>query len=57
MLSPVDDDIFAEWVFGGATCWSKNVLNEFKFDEWFSGYGFGEDLDFSYRVGKNINLL
>ncbi|TBR16914.1 glycosyltransferase [bacterium] len=56
MLSPVRNDIFTDWIFGGATVWRRKILDEFKFDEWFGGYGFGEDLDFSYRVGKKYKL-
>ena len=31
-------------------------MDEFCFDEWFRGYGYLEDLDFSYRVGKTFGL-
>src|SRR4030042_1448614 len=37
--------------------WRKKVFNEFTFDEWFSGYGHCEDLDFSYRVGKKYKMF
>lgn len=48
--------INVEWLHGGATFWSKNVLEEYKFDEWFSGVGYFEDIDFSYRVSRKYPL-
>lgn len=44
------------WLCGGATVWRKKIFDKFDFDEWFAGYGIGEDLDFSYRVSKFYNL-
>jgi GT2 family glycosyltransferase len=34
----------------------RSVLREYRFDEWFSGYGFLEDQDFSYRVSRRHRL-
>ena len=56
MLSPVDDSIFTDWIFGGATVWRREIFEKYHFDEWFEGYGYGEDLDFSYNVGKKYKL-
>ncbi|HQP11132.1 MAG TPA: glycosyltransferase [Candidatus Omnitrophota bacterium] len=56
MLSPVDDSIFTDWIFGGATVWRREIFRRYRFDEWFEGYGYGEDLDFSYNVGKADKL-
>ena len=56
MLSPVDDSIFTDWIFGGATVWRREIFKRYRFDEWFEGYGYGEDLDFSYNVGKTYKL-
>jgi glycosyltransferase involved in cell wall biosynthesis len=56
MLSPVDDSIFTDWIFGGATVWRREIFRHYRFDEWFEGYGYGEDLDFSYNVGKAYKL-
>jgi glycosyltransferase involved in cell wall biosynthesis len=44
------------WLFGGATVWRKEVFNEFKFDPWFQGHGYLEDLDFSFRVGEKYKM-
>ena len=32
------------------------ILKEFEFDEWFSGTGYNEDVDFSYRVSREYAL-
>lgn len=56
-LFPVGEDTRVEWLLGGATIWRKGVFDQFKFDEWFTGYSFVEDLDFSYRVGRKYKLL
>lgn len=45
-----------QWLYGGATFWKIDVLKEFVFDEWFSGIGYCEDLDYSYRVAKKYKL-
>lgn len=45
-----------EWLYGGATLWRWEVVQEFKYDEWYIGHGFLEDLDFSYRVSRKHDL-
>jgi hypothetical protein len=32
-------------------------VNEFKYDEWFQGYSYYEDIDYSYRVGRKYKLI
>lgn len=53
---PAEVDLETEWLCSGATVWRKEILDEFKFDEWFSGYGVVDDVDFSYRVSKRYKL-
>lgn len=55
-IRPYKTTIKTKWLYGGATFWHRNVLNEFKFDEWFSGVGYCEDLDYSYRVSHKYEL-
>lgn len=55
-IRPFESSVNVEWVYGGATFWKKEILDEFKFDEWFSGVGYCEDLDFSYRVSRKYPL-
>ncbi len=35
----------------------KEVFEEFAFDEWFHGYSYQEDDDFTYRVSRNHKFL
>jgi len=55
-LSPADSDFDCEWLCGGATVWRREVFNSFYFDEWFAGWAYHEDADFSYRVAKHYRL-
>ncbi len=45
--------LYTKWLPSTCTFWRSFVFNFFKFDEWFSGYGYLEDVDFSYTVYKN----
>ena len=57
MLDKVKKNTYTKWLPGGVTVWRKNIFDEFKFDENIKGYGYIEDLDFSYRVGKKYKLV
>jgi GT2 family glycosyltransferase len=57
LMCPAEQDMDAQWLFGGATVWRRNIFREFLFDEWFEGTGLCEDLDFSYRVGRKYRLM
>jgi glycosyltransferase involved in cell wall biosynthesis len=46
-----------EWLSGGTTFWHIDVLKNYKYDEWFEGTGYFEDVDFSYRVSRDHALL
>ena len=56
MYRDIDSTVEVEWLSGGVTFWKKKALDEFKFDEWFSGTGYMEDIDFSYRVSRKYSL-
>lgn len=51
-----NENMYTEWLCGGATVWRKQVFEEFRFDEWFKGYALYEDADFSYRVSLKWKL-
>jgi glycosyltransferase involved in cell wall biosynthesis len=55
-IRPVNKDQDVEWLYGGATFWKSDIFKEFSYDEWFSGTGYYEDIDFSYRVGQKYRL-
>jgi GT2 family glycosyltransferase len=56
MIGTVAETMPTAWLPSGAVVWRREVLRRLKFDEWFSDYGYLEDLDFSYRVGKSLVL-
>lgn len=53
----VEQDIRTDWLYGGATFWSADVFKKFQFDEWFFGTGYMEDVDFSFRVSREYELM
>jgi len=57
MVGSVNKNISVEWLGLGAVIWRKTVFDNFSFDDWFRGYSYLEDLDFSYRVGKQYRLM
>jgi len=57
MIGPVDSTVRTDWLPSGASVWRREVFSRIRFDEWFAGYGYLEDLDFSYRVGKTAKLV
>ncbi len=56
MLGPMERTSFVEWLPSTACVWRNEVFSEFVFDEWFTGYSYLEDLDFSYRVARKYRL-
>jgi len=56
MIGRPQSTVFTEWLPSGASVWRREVFARFRFDEWFEGYSYLEDLDFSYRVGKAYRL-
>ena len=46
-----------QWISTGGAVWRREVFDTYQFDEWFKGYSYLEDLDFSYRVGKQHKLV
>jgi glycosyltransferase involved in cell wall biosynthesis len=54
---PTDSNIETEWLCGGATVWRRELFCRYHFDEWFSGWAYHEDADFSYRISKHYRLV
>jgi len=46
-----------DWIVGCGMVWRKSIFEEFRFDEWFSGYARYEEIDFSYRVGRKYKMF
>lgn len=57
MTGRVDKTTPVRWLGTGASVWRREVFTAFSFDEWYGGYSYLEDLDFSYRVGKRYRLV
>lgn len=45
-----------EWLPSGAVVWRHSVFDERTFDEFFGGYSYLEDLDFSYQMSRRGRL-
>ena len=56
MVGPVTKTTFVRWLGSGASIWRRQVFADEAFDEWFEGYSYLEDLDFSFRVGRRFRL-
>ncbi|MBM3304837.1 MAG: glycosyltransferase [Candidatus Aminicenantes bacterium] len=56
MVGVVERTTWTDWLPSGASVWRRELLRDHRFDEWFGGYSYLEDLDFSYRVGKTFRL-
>jgi GT2 family glycosyltransferase len=56
-IPTIEKTVETQWLYGGATLWRREVIGAFDYDEWFTGHGYGEDVDFSYRVGRKYRLF
>ena len=57
MLDNPEKTTDVDWLYGGATVWKKEVIKNYKYDEWYQGSGFMEDIDFSYNIRQKYNLI
>lgn len=53
----ITKDVKTDWIYGGATFWAADIFKKFNYDEWFAGTGYLEDVDFSYRVSREYDLM
>lgn len=56
MIGFVERTTWTEWLPSTASVWRREIFRDHRFDEWFDGYSYLEDLDFSYRVGQAYRL-
>lgn len=56
-IPAVSETVETEWLYGGATMWRREVIRGFDYDEWYVGHGYGEDVDFSFRVSRTHKLF
>ena len=57
LYGKVTQNTEVEWVGSGASVWRRDVLAQFRFDPFFDGYSYLEDLDFSYGVSRTCKLV
>jgi GT2 family glycosyltransferase len=56
VIRPSKDQYICSFITG-FTCIRKEILDLFRFDEWFQEYAYLEDYDFSFRIGKEYKML
>ena len=52
----IDEDIRTQWLGGGYTVWRSEILEEFPQENLNTRWAIGEDLRFSYPIGKKYLL-
>lgn len=57
VVDPVLNDTKVEWLCGGATIWRREIIDSYSHDEWFSGYGHMDDVDFSMAIGDRYKMF
>lgn len=57
VFGEVSNVLETEWLPTTAIIWRASVLCNSRFDEFFEGYSYLEDLDFSYTVSRKYRLL
>lgn len=56
-IGQVVNDTEVQWLPSGAVIFRREIFEAISFDEWFKGYSYLEDLDFSYRANKICKLI
>ena len=56
LTGPIEQTTWVRWLCSGASVWRRQVLETTVFDEFFDGYSYLEDLDFSYTVARKYRL-
>jgi len=57
MIGTVEKNMEVDWLPSTAVLWRREVIDKYEFDEWYEGYSYLEDLDFSYSAGKIFKLF
>ena len=56
LLGNVAQTQYVQWLPSTAVVYHRQVLAEHSFDEWYQGYSYLEDLDFSYSISRRYKL-
>lgn len=54
---PVREPTEVQFLAGGVSSFRREVFEEMTFDEQYTGYGLGEDKDFTFRLSKRRRLV
>ncbi len=46
-----------DWLQGGLTLWRREVFAKEKYSRFFENWGYAEDVEFSFRVGRSYKLI
>jgi len=57
MPYPAEHTMRVYWLSGGLNVYRRHIFKRFEFDNWYIGWGIGDDLEFSYRVAKEYELF
>ena len=55
-IDSIDRDVRTQWLGGGYTVWKRSILEEYRQPELKTRWAIGEDIRFSYPVGKRHPL-
>ncbi|MBM9612696.1 glycosyltransferase [Desulfobulbus rhabdoformis] len=56
LYGPMTENANVEWMGSGAAVVRRDVLAEFPFDDFFDGYSYLEDLEFSYSISRKYRM-
>jgi glycosyltransferase involved in cell wall biosynthesis len=56
LIGNVTQNSFVQWLPSGASVWKREIFERFTFDEYYGGYSYLEDLDFSFSISKEYKL-
>lgn len=56
VIGAVTKTQYVQWLPSGAVVYRRHILEKHSLDEWYGGYSYLEDLDFSYDLGKKYKL-
>ncbi len=54
---PAEYTMRVSWLSGGCNVYRHQIFEKHKFDDWYIGWGIGDDLEFSCRVSKENKLF
>jgi GT2 family glycosyltransferase len=53
----ISEDTLVEWISGGISCFRREVLEEFSFEEFHGGRNVFEDVEFGWKVSQKYKII